>query len=68
VRKRKTSRDLPTLNAVIDLYDRGGIDRPSRAREIHSLGLTDTEKADLIAFPQTLTGEPPVIQYPVLPR
>jgi cytochrome c peroxidase len=59
---------VPTLDAVIDLYDRGGIDRPSRSPEIHPLGLTNTEKADLIAFLQTLTGEPAVIQYPVLPR
>jgi cytochrome c peroxidase len=59
---------VPTLDAVIDLYDRGGIDRPSRAPEIHPLGLTHTEKADLIAFLQTLTGESAVIQFPVLPR
>ena len=59
---------MPTLDAVIDLYDRGGIDRPSRAPEIHPLGLTNDEKADLIAFLQTLTGEPASVQYPILPR
>ena len=31
---------VPTLDAVIDLYDRGGIERPSRAEEIKPLGLT----------------------------
>ena len=31
---------VPTLDAVLDLYDRGGIERPSRAEEIHRLGLT----------------------------
>ncbi len=48
---------VPTLEAVIDLYDRGGIDRPSRSELIHPLGLTPTEKADLLAFLKTLSGE-----------
>jgi cytochrome c peroxidase len=59
---------VPTLATVIDLYDRGGIERPSRAAEIHPLGLTDVEKADLIAFLETLTGAAAAVQYPVLPR
>lgn len=49
---------LKDLGAVIDLYDRGGIDRPSRSREIRPLGLTAAEKADLVAFLETLTGGP----------
>lgn len=44
-----------TLAEVIDLYDRGGIDRPSRSRDIRPLGLTAREKADLIAFLETLS-------------
>ncbi len=32
---------LPTLEDVIDLYDRGGIDRPSRADEIHPLAFVN---------------------------
>ena len=59
---------VPTLSAVIDLYDRGGIDRPSRATEIYPLGLSGVEKADLIAFLETLTGRPDVRPSPVLPR
>jgi len=59
---------VPTLAAAIDLYDRGGIDRPSRAAEIHPLGLTNAEKADLIAFLETLTGGPTSVQYPALRR
>jgi cytochrome c peroxidase len=59
---------VPTLAAVIDLYDRGGIDRPSRAVEIHPLGLSSAEKADLIAFLETLTGRPDLVPSPVLPR
>jgi cytochrome c peroxidase len=58
---------VPTLAAVIDLY-RGGIDRPSRAVEIHPLGLSSAEKADLIAFLETLTGRPDLVLSPVLPR
>ncbi|GJD33634.1 cytochrome-c peroxidase [Methylobacterium aerolatum] len=48
---------LPDLAAVINLYDRGGIDRPSRAREIKVLHLAAEEKSDLLAFLATLTGE-----------
>ena len=59
---------LPTLQAVVDLYDRGGIDRPSRDEHIHPLGLTDGEKADLIAFLQTLSGMPQPFAVPELPR
>ncbi len=47
---------LPTLAAVIDLYDRGGIARPSRAVEIRPLGLSDGDKRDLLAFLATLTA------------
>ena len=47
---------LDSLAAVIDLYDRGGIDRPSRSREIRPLNLSAAEKADLLAFLDTLNG------------
>ena len=59
---------VPTLEAVIDLYDRGGIDRPSRDAEIHPLGLSAEEKADLIAFLRTLTGAAQPVSIPTLPR
>jgi len=58
----------PTLEAVIDLYDRGGIDRPSRSDLMKPLGLTAGEKADLISFLETLTGEPTLVAVPALPR
>ncbi len=48
---------LTSLEQVIDLYDRGGIDRPSRSRDIRPLHLTAREKADLIAFMETLNDE-----------
>ena len=46
---------VPTLAAVVELYDRGGIERPSRSELIRPLGLTADEKADLMVFLQTLT-------------
>ncbi len=59
---------LATLDDVIDLYDRGGISRPSRDEDIHPLHLAPGEKADLIAFLQTLSGKPEQVAVPVLPR
>jgi cytochrome c peroxidase len=59
---------LPTLQAVIDLYDRGGVRRPSLDEEIHPLGLDAAEKADLIAFLDTLSGAPQRFVAPALPR
>jgi cytochrome c peroxidase len=59
---------VPTLEAVVDLYDRGGIERPSRSPLIRRLGLSEGEKADLVAFLRTLTGPPQPVEVPVLPR
>jgi cytochrome c peroxidase len=59
---------VPTLQAVIDLYDRGGIARPSRSELISPLGLSATEKADLIAFLQTLNGARESVTVSELPR
>ena len=59
---------VTTLDDVIALYDRGGIDRPSRDSEIHPLNLSGAEKADLIAFLQTLNGAPTAYAVPPLPR
>ena len=47
---------IATLQEVIDLYDKGGVDRSSRSELIRSLGLTQVEKHDLIAFLATLSG------------
>jgi cytochrome c peroxidase len=59
---------VATLDAVIDLYNRGGIDRPSRSEDIHPLNLTKDEKADLIAFLRTLNSAAQPYPLPVLPR
>ena len=48
---------IATLEQVIELYDRGGIDRPSRSEVIRPLHLTSEEKSDLLAFLQTLSGK-----------
>jgi cytochrome c peroxidase len=45
-----------TLADVIDLYDQGGIARPSRDLLIRPLHLSPEEKTDLLAFLQTLSG------------
>lgn len=49
-----------TLEAVIDFYDAGGGERSGLA----PLGLTATEKADLVAFLESLTGDAPDITPP----
>jgi len=59
---------IATLEAVIELYDRGGIDRPSRSQLIAPLGLTKDEKASLVAFLNTLTSPPVALPVPILPR
>jgi cytochrome c peroxidase len=59
---------VATLEAVIDLYDRGGVARPSRSPLIAPLGLTQGEKQDLIAFLHTLTSDPDRVALPALPR
>jgi cytochrome c peroxidase len=59
---------VPTLEAVIDLYDRGGIARPSRDPNIEPLGLSAGEKADLVAFLDTLTEKGKAVAIPNLPR
>ena len=47
---------LVSLEAVVEHYDEGGIDRPSRDTAIHPLHLTASEKADLVSFLRTLSG------------
>lgn len=48
---------VPTLEAVIALYDRGGIARPSRSPLIKPLNLTAEDKAALVAFLGTLSAD-----------
>lgn len=59
---------VPTLEAVIELYDRGGQSRPSRSELLHPLGLNQQEKTDLVRFLASLTGDPAPVPLPILPR
>jgi cytochrome c peroxidase len=59
---------LATLEQVVEHYDRGGVDRPSRSDLVKPLGLTAREKSDLVAFLKTLTSDLNPTAVPVLPR
>lgn len=59
---------IATLEDVVEHYDRGGIDRPSRSELVKPLGLTAQEKADLAAFLKTLTSNLHPTTVPLLPR
>ena len=57
---------LKTLKDVVDLYVGGGNSNPHLDKEIHELDfLSGRERADLVAFLESLTGEiPPTIGPP----
>jgi len=57
-----------TLEAVINLYNRGGITNPNLDRMMVPLNLTRREEADLVAFMKALTGAPLGISEPSLPE
>jgi cytochrome c peroxidase len=59
---------IATLADVVEHYDRGGVDRPSRSDLMKPLALTAQEKADLVAFMMTLTSNLDPTTVPVLPR
>jgi cytochrome c peroxidase len=59
---------VATLAAVIDHYDTGFVRRPSLDTQMKPLGLTAEEKADLLAFLDTLTGTAAPATIPVLPH
>ena len=49
---------LPTLETVVDFYDRGGRANPWLDSDVRPLGLSAAEKEALLAFLLSLTGEP----------
>jgi cytochrome c peroxidase len=59
---------VPDLAAVISLYNKGGIDRPSRSELIHPLGLSAQDQIDLISFLSTLSQTSPVVHRSALPH
>lgn len=60
---------LKTLKEVIDFYVGGGNSNPHLDKRIHPLGfLTGQERADLLAFLESLTGEMPPNVEPLTKR
>jgi cytochrome c peroxidase len=58
-----------TLMAVIELYDQGGlVRRPTLSPEIKPLGLSQSEKQELVEFLQTLTSRDAAVSVPALPH
>ncbi|HET9474254.1 MAG TPA: cytochrome c peroxidase [Steroidobacteraceae bacterium] len=57
-----------TLMEVVEHYNRGGDDQENLSMNIVPLSLTAAEKAELVAFMESLTGAPREISVPVLPR
>lgn len=49
---------LASIEAVVDFYDAGGGDDPNKDARLQPLGLSDGEKADLVAFLAALSGDP----------
>ena len=47
---------LRTLDSVVDFYNVGGENNPYKDQRLVPLGLTQDEKADLVAFMKALTG------------
>jgi cytochrome c peroxidase len=59
---------LATLEDVVEHYDHGGVDRPSRSDLMKPLGLSAQEKSDLVAFLRSLSSNLTPTAAPVLPR
>jgi cytochrome c peroxidase len=51
---------LGTLDDVVRIYEMGGVSRPTRAKDLPDIiNLTDQERADLVAFLESLSSETP---------
>jgi cytochrome c peroxidase len=48
---------IATLRDVVEFFDRGGNPSPGRDPRVVPLGLAEHEKADLVAFLESLTGD-----------
>lgn len=55
---------LETLQDVVAFYDRGGGDVPGRSAMIRPLGLTTGERAALVAFLESLSGDEIAVETP----
>ena len=67
---------IPTLEAVIDFYDRGGVADDGRTTGypqtksalIQPLGLTEQDKKNLLSFVEAFSGEQIFIEEPTIPE
>jgi cytochrome c peroxidase len=59
---------LPTLEAVVEFYDRGGGSHPNKSALLRPLGLADAERRALVAFLRSLTGDPIPVEPPAPPE
>ena len=67
---------IPTLEAVIDFYDRGGVADDGRTTGYHKtksaliqpLGLTEQDKKNLLSFIEAFSGEQIFIEEPTIPE
>lgn len=57
-----------TLEDVVNHYDQGGVVKTNLAPNMKALGLSDAEKADLIAFMRALTSPFMEVSVPELPQ
>ncbi len=53
-----------TLAEVVEFYDRGGGETPNKDPLLKPLKLSGKEKADLLAFLESLSGDPPAVKRP----
>ncbi len=56
-----------TLEAVVEYYNKGGNPNPHLDRDMKPLNLTAQEKADVVEFMKSLTGEEVKVTLPTLP-
>jgi cytochrome c peroxidase len=56
-----------TLRQVVEMYSRGGDATENLDPNIRKLGLTPAEIDDVVAFPESLAGDPVIVAAPQLP-
>lgn len=55
---------LATLADVVEFYDRGGGNATPKSPLLKPLGLTEAEKRALVAFLESLSGDPIAVEWP----
>ncbi len=57
-----------TLEEVVEWYVKGGHPNPHLSKDVKKLDLTEQDKADLVEFMKSLTGEFPEVEQERLPK